>query len=216
MPVVPPPGLVVGGPRVLSPLERDAFNLVFWNSINPWDINLTIAEEDTPGSASGYTGNGDVRIDAADFQYADALHINSTLADTDIFKPGNMQYLCTLIHECTHHWQSTHQRFNYRGPDVDASYIFTPQMLEDLDLYSERYAAAAQIWFLIGWQLRYHTAGNPVDLTHSHPNPVGPTFRYTRIRNIPHVNARRIVGPALALDLQDDFSVYLNDLRFNP
>ena len=93
----------MGGPRVLSPLERDAFNLVFWESIDEWDINLTIAEVDTPGSKAGYSRNGNIRIDAADFPYTDALDINSTRANTDIFKPGNMEYLCTLIHECTHH-----------------------------------------------------------------------------------------------------------------
>ena len=109
--------------RDLSSMEREAVELVFKDAgdpaaistINPDNIRLTIVKSfeprplwgaaKLPPVASTYDGDGLIRISQSAFPHTD-LNASSTRADKDRdeFKPGNMHYLSTLIHQCTHYW----------------------------------------------------------------------------------------------------------------
>ena len=232
--------LAMEGPRPLSPLEREAFRLVFWDSIDPWDISLTVVEpleielerhalldinkrvgnqfrplssiqpqeiidrikqpppieqqlppiERHPATfkrsvqvASTYDGDGKIRINRSVFPHTDALNINSTRTDTQIFKPANMHYLSTLIHECTHYWQEVYGRHTF----YKNFYDFTQDQLLKRDvpeLSANQHASAAQVYFLIAWQLEYRPKGSNVNLTSRSPDPehnVGPVDRFRNI-----------------------------------
>ena len=231
--------LAMEGPRPLSPLERDAFRLVFWDSIDPCDVYLTVVEniEHTVGGTAATYSNGGIQVNGSKFPYTDALGIDSTLANTDIFKPGNMNYLSRLIHESTHHWQSVYKKYDWRGPPNTGLYYFAKKELETLkfikdehpdlrephkfkeeydELLKEQHASAAQVYFIIQWQLEY--SSNPlVNLTYAWSGDeerVGPVERYSEIR-------KRVVrgqsGPwvfrADARSLSNHFNAYLVDLR---
>ena len=208
--------LAMEGTRVLSPLERDAVNLVFQDTIDPWDISLTVVEQlerqvtnrllvTQPWGAikrkvsSTYEGNGKIKINRSAFRHAQALNINSTRSYIDLtdkrgertnpFRPANMHYLSTLIHECTHYWQEVYGR---HGPPVShvntlyqsTNYRFTAEQLSKRDvpeLLSEQHASAAQVYFLIDWQLRYQPKGSNVYLTSQSIDPkhnVGPVDHF--------------------------------------
>ena len=230
--------LEVQGPRPLSPLERDAVKLVFWDSIDPCDFYLTVLEDiehTVPGTVATTTDGGGIKIKGPAFTDTDALDINSTRTNVDIFKPANMNYLSRVIHECTHHWQGVHEKYEWRGPGgVATPYGFSWQELQTLkflreqnryilepekfpeehhELLKEQHASAAQVYFVIDWQLKHQPEGYNVDLTTYEGKRVGPVERYRRIGNIPHTNERRIVTSRVAKDTRDDFSVFLNDLR---
>ena len=180
--------LPLEGTRVLSPLERDAVKLVFEDAIDLWDISLTVVESfkprplwaaaKLPQVASTYDGDGNIRINRSVFPHTDSLNINSTRTDTEIFKPGNMHYLSTLIHECTHYWQEEYGRHgppvsHANAPPQPADYKFVSEQLKQRDvpdLSSEQHASAAQVYFLIEWQLRYQPKGSDVNLTSQSPN----------------------------------------------
>ena len=187
--------LRVQGPRTLSALERDAFELVFGTSLTPPRIQIFEHLDNTadPGGAAGSydAANDIVKIARDAFPYTEDLNGDSTRANTDIFKPGNMKFLNTFIHECTHHWQSVKNRHTDAGP-APSKYEFTRQELEDLDLLKEQHASAAAAWFVIGWQIEYRDVEvEPmINLTEKPPeNNVGKVFRYTEINEIPHVTS---------------------------
>ena len=225
--------LAMEGTRVLSPLEREAVKLVFEDAIDPWDISLTVVESfeprqlwaaaKLPQAVSTYDGDGKIRINRSAFPYTDALHINSTRADTEIFKPGNVRYLSTLIHECTHYWQEVYGQHegpvsHVNAPYRSANHRFTDEQLLKRDvpeLSAEQHASAAQVYFVIEWQLRYQPDGSNVNLTSRSPDPernVGPVDRFNEIhwpRGSPYT-----VGPLFtkyehARDLRDNFFGWL-------
>ena len=218
------PYLELQGPRPLSPLEQDAVRLVFEDSIDPCDVFLTVYEE-RRGNAGGYRGDGNLRLNRSAFGYADALNIDSTRANTDIFKPGNMKYLSTLIHECTHEWQSVYGRYQWRGPSEvkPALYTFTISELTELyplkhkwedernpyykkdpnnpnkkgmlNLLKEQHASAASVYFVIAWQLEY-SSDRLVNLTTNSGEPnVGRVERYHEIAAIPNPNPLDPIPP---------------------
>ena len=187
--------LEVQGPRPLSPLERDAVKLVFWDSIDPCDFYLTVLEDiehTVPGTVATTTDGGGIKIKGPAFTDTDALDINSTRTNVDIFKPANMNYLSRVIHECTHHWQGVHEKYEWRGPGgVATPYGFSWQELQTLkflreqnqyilepekfpeehhELLKEQHVSAAQVYFVIEWQLRYQPKGSDVNLTSQSPN----------------------------------------------
>ena len=231
--------LPLEGPRPLSPLEREAFRLVFWDSIDPCDVYVTVMErlEHTVGGTVASYSDGGIKVNGSRFPYTDALDINSTLANTDIFKPGNMNYLSRLIHESTHHWQSVYKKYDWRGPPDTGVYDFSKKELETLKfikeehpnlkkpdkfkkeyatLLKEQHASAAQIYFLIEWQLEY--SSDPlVNLTYAWGGPderVGPVERYSEIRKeVVHGQSGPWISRADASDLSNHFSAYLVDLR---
>ena len=115
-------------------------------------------------AASTYDGDGKIRISRSAFPHTDALNINSTRADTTIFKPANMHYLSTLIHECTHYWQEVYGRHTF----YKNFYDFTRYQLLKRDvpeLSANQHASAVQIYFLIEWQLAHRPKGSDVNLT---------------------------------------------------
>ena len=185
----------------MSALERDAFELVFGTSLTPPRIQIFEHLDNTadPGGAAGSydAANDIVKIARDAFPYTEDLNGDSTRANTDIFKPGNMKFLNTFIHECTHHWQSVKNRHTDAGP-APSKYEFTRQELEDLDLLKEQHASAAAAWFVIGWQIEYRDVEvEPmINLTEKPPeNNVGKVFRYTEINEIPHVTSNsRVLG----------------------
>ena len=247
--------LPLEGPRPLSPLEREAVELVFWDSIDPCNVYLTVLPVITVQGKSKRTASyssGQITIDRSKFPYTDALGIKSRRAKTDIFKPGNMKYLSTLIHECTHHWQSTYGRYKWSGVDEKLRSHFTlkeltelhplnhkwedernPHYKEDpnkqdiLNLLKEQHASAAQVYFVIAWQLEY-SSDSLVDLTTSSGEPdVGRVERYHRIDDIKFArrddpnppddcNAAppgRRVSRDCAMSIANDFNVFLDELR---
>ena len=133
--------------------------------------------------ASTYDGDGKIRISRSAFPHTDALNINSTRADTNIFKPTNMHYLSTLIHECTHYWQAVYGRHTF----YTNFYDFTQDQLLKRDvpeLSANQHASAVQVYFLIEWQLEHQPKGSNVNLTSRSPNPelnVGPVDRFRNI-----------------------------------
>lgn len=233
--------LPLEGPRPLSPLEREAFRLVFWDSIDPCDVYVTVIEkiEHTVKNAVATYSNGGIKFGRSRFPYTDALNIDSTLANTDIFKPANMNYLSRLIHECTHHWQSVHNKYTLRAPSGakrapygislkqltrlkflrdENKYIQDPENFpeEYHELYKEQHATAAQIYFLIEWQLE-HSSDPLVNLTYAYSSKeevVGPASRYTEIQEqVVRGQPGPRVSREFAKGLKTHFRVYLNDLR---
>ena len=199
--------LAVQGPRPLSPLEEEAVDFVFQRQppagVEPTEIvseiQLEIVEH-IPRYIkpwlrvvpSTYDGNGIITISSSAFPHAQALNKDSTrkfLGSTDRwgeriepFRPGNMHYLSTVIFECAHHWQEKYNLYRNPGYPGDPPYHFNQEQLKDLRLFSEQHASAAQIYFLIQWQMRYK--GFPINLTSQPSNSersVGPVDRYTRI-----------------------------------
>ena len=133
--------------------------------------------------ASTYDGNGKIRINRSAFPHTDALSINSTRADTKVFKPANMHYLSTLIHECTHYWQEVYGRHTF----YKNFYDFTRDQLLKRDvpeLSANQHASAVQVYFLIDWQLAHRPKGSDVNLTSqakSAKDNVGPVDRFHKI-----------------------------------
>ena len=225
--------LPLEGPRPLSPLEQEAFRLVFWDSIDPCDVYVTVFD-DIYKEGGYYSGAGSIQINRSKFLDAN-LHMNSTHTNTDILKPANIRCLSTLIHECTHHWQWTHKRYQWSGPgDVKTLYAFTRNELtevppsrkwwdqnpwpnKDLDmlnLLKEQHAAAAQVYFVIKWQLEHLPEGSDVNLSYKKLNRVGTVDRYHEIRKRDNDNdGQLIVSRDIAEDLTHHFSAYLVDLR---
>ena len=83
----------------MSDLEQDAFNLVFGADNTIKRPKIQIVEHidnaaDTGGPAGSYDAVNDiVKIARAAHQYTEDLNGDSTRANTDIFKPGNMKFL---------------------------------------------------------------------------------------------------------------------------
>lgn len=183
-------------------------------------------------STSDYDGNGKITISKSAFPHTQALNERSTHyslgngGHTDLFRPGNMHYLSALIHECAHHWQGKYNRHTDSRLGRGA-YDFTERQLikENVpDFSSEQHASAAQVYFVIAWQLRHRpwprpitaeTRGPNVDLT-SKPldsdRSVGPVHHYDRISSIPHTNGRRIVSNLAAKGMRNTFHEYLREL----
>lgn len=241
-------GLQVQGPRSLSPLEREAVDLVFEGSLDPCgDVYLTVFEH-LGGDAGKHRGFGDIRISKQKFWRTDALKINSTSANTKILQPGNIQYLSTLIHECTHQWQWNYDRYLWSGPVNEIPYIFTlkeltelhplkhkwddernPRYKEDpnnpnkkgiLNLLKEQHASAAQVYFMIKWQLKYLPEGSNVNLSHRRapknppPNYVGSAHRFDEIPKLDgDKDGQLFVSRGIAEDLADHFKWFLYELR---
>ena len=243
-------GLTPHGPRKLSNLERAAIDLVFRAYTRPGPKRETIFDRLTislvpasdPTDRGSYADNH-IEIGIKSHQCADDLDYYSALSNTDILKPGNMDYLNTFIHECTHHWQVFHSKYQWRGVFGEEPYDFTRQELTEsppskhkamhaknpvyqkskrldiLDLLKEQHASAAATWFVIGWQLKYtpdHV--NRIDLTTTLSNrpvrhSVGTVDRYEEIKNRTQSERGRWVTRDKAIMLASDFDIVLDELR---
>ena len=206
------------GPRKLSNLEKAALDLVFEaypiprNNEKKETIFDTLTVSHLPVSKSLDRGSlleRHIRIGIETHRCADDLGYCSALGNTDILKPGNLDYLNTFVHECTHHWQTANETYKWRGPPNTGLYGFTQQELEEMkflkadnpyieeserekfpeehhQLLREQHASAVATWFVIAWQLKYTRVGETkeIDLTtgglgHS----VGTVDRYYGIKN---------------------------------
>ena len=194
--------------------------------------------------ASTYESGGKITISGSAFPYTQALNKNSTrrwvdseakYSDkelTERFRPGNMHYLSTLIYQCARHWQWTYRRRDDYRPGWGPPYHFTKEQLTAGNrpaISGERHASAAQIYFLIAWQLRYRLSPSPivdgktevpyVDLTSQPPDSehsVGPVDRYDLIAGKdPDENGQLIVRYQDAVELKAPFSAYETELH-NP
>lgn len=184
-------GLTIHGPRRVSQLEKDAIRLVFGDSDSFSDaklrdtVRIQVVNEVIVGgeNSRGRQENGKIFISKKMNPEADDLDHSNTRANTNIFTPGNLQYLNTLIHEAAHWWERDNNKFTTRI----GVYGFDYDELRDLDFRcKEQHASAAGTWFVIGWQLEYGS-GN-VNLTSRPrylPEVVGTVDRYEEIDNIP-------------------------------
>ena len=153
--------------------------------------------------------------------YTDDIDHSNTRGNTDLWKPGNLYYLDTFIHEAAHWWQKDQNRYTDRTPDYDFDY----DMVRDLDFpCKEGHAAAVAVAFILSWQLRYRPTNQNVDLTHSprfKPEFVGKVNRYEEIRNIATQSgsnnppAGRHVTRTKAQQLLDAFNILLDQLNGN-
>ena len=190
--------------------------------------------------ASTYESGGKITISGSAFPHTQALNKKSTRSYLDLtvgsfqrtepFRPGNMHYLSTLIYQCARHWQWTYNwRDDYR-PGWGPPYHLTKEQLQAEDrpaISGERHASAAQIFFLIAWQVRYRrgAAGgaedaqepSDVDLTSQPSNSesyVGPVDRYDEIAGEKlDENGRPIVTKGRVGQLQAHFGYYVNELQ---
>ena len=228
------PQLRVHGPRRLSPLEKDAVRLVFGNSGSFTDVKIRdkiriqfVWEIDGQPKWRGSQGDGLIKISIKNHPYTDFLNHSSTRGTVDIFKPGNMQYLNTFIHECTHWWQEDNDRYQYSASGGLERYNFDFDELQDLTFPDkEAHASAAGTWFVIGWQLEYRDVEvEPmINLTASPvAHRVGTANRYSVIRDIPNAPSnseysgrwvpRESEEELSAEDLSSHFTTVLEELR---
>ncbi len=232
------PQLRVHGPRRLSPLEIDAVRLVFGDSESFTDEKIRdkiriqlVWEFDGQPSWRGSENDGLIKIAIRKHPYTDFLNHSSTRSTVDIFKPGNMEYLNTFIHECTHWWQDDNDRYDFTIPGGVERYNFDYDTLRDLTFRDkEAHASAAGTWFVIGWQLEYRDVEVEPMINLNHTNVVakyhvGTVDRYQEIQSLPNtVNDKndRYYGRWVpreseedlsAEDLSSHFSVLLDELR---
>ena len=81
-------------------------------------------------------------------------------------------------------------------------------------LVAERHASAAQVYFVLAWQLRYLRPDADVNLTSQPPDSVGPVDRYDEIAHEEHnENGQRIVPYELVARWRNDFRDYILDLQ---
>ena len=140
-------GLTPHGPRWLSKLERAAIHLVFSEYSKP--AERRIFDRTTIRTVPEYVVNDDhwrgsynsntITIAIDRHQCADDLDFYSALSNTDILKPGNMDYLNTFIHECTHRWQSIHKKYTDAGPYRPVPYDFSFEELRTLKFIKEHH-----------------------------------------------------------------------------
>ena len=180
--------------RRLSELEKAAIDLVFKDSrsFSPTMLANTIeVKVEKKGNRAdgenprGEQLNGLIKIYRDQFRWTDAIDGGSTVGNTDIFKPGNLEYLNTFIHEAAHWWQEHQNRYRDRTPD----YEFTYDMLRNVNFpCKEGHASAVATWFIIAWQLKYRPADQLINLTCDGGIPgrwhVGTVERYTEIAKI--------------------------------
>ena len=236
--------------RKLSNLEKAAIHLVF-NAYQNLGIGhgtifdrLRISHLPVSGPLDrGLYGNNHIKIGIETHGCADELDYYSSLSNTDILKPGNMDYLNTFIHEVTHHWQTFHETYTYGVPfGVDQLYGFSRQELDEMKflkkhnkyikdsdrekfpekrdmLLREQHASAVATWFIIKWQLEYTLdTVDRIDLTTSYHNrpvrhSVGTVDRYYEIMRKDHDTDGRWVSRQEAKRLASHFEGVRRELR---
>ena len=211
--------LRVQGPRVLSDLERAAFNLVFGEATTPLGTSITLPQIkirehiDNYGDLGGAGGQYDVVNDIVEIAidkhpYAEDMDGDTTVDDIDLTRPHNIKYLATLIHEAGHHWQSVNNRYNTRI----GIYDFDNEVLKSLKFVcKEQHAAVGQVYFILKWQL--HHGHDPINITQAGGGKsVGPVNRYASIAEILPPTGDRDISRSKAIQLVSKFGKYLADL----
>ena len=198
-------------------MEKAAVDLVFWESHKPEEkrifneLKISFVPDLGPGMRGNYANNR-IKISIRKFPCTDKMNRTSTIENTDIFKPGNMQYLNTLIHECTHHWQA----HSNRDIPTFGEYDFTKNQMMFWDLDREGHASAIATWFIIEWQRKF-AYGDKVNLTTKPPgHSVGTVDRYDQILKIPQDEQHgRWIPMMTAWEMTKPFSRLLNEVRDN-
>ena len=211
-------GLTRHGPRHLNSLEKAAVDSVFWaysvqneGKKNIFDqLCISMVDDLGPGRRGSYNNNH-IKMSIRKFPCTDNMNRLSALGNREIFKPGNMDYLNTFIHEATHHWQAHNEYFPQFG-----EYEFTKNQLMIWDLDREGHASAAATWFILWWQIKY-AYGDKVNLTTELPgHSVGTVDRYDEIQKIPQDERHgRWVPLMTAIELAKPFNRLVNILRDN-
>lgn len=189
--------------RLLNDLEKAAIDLVFKDSptFSPTMLANTVkvkVEEVgiTPrgDSKRGEQNGGVITIYRSGFRWGDAIDANTGLVN--IFKPGNLDYLNTFIHEATHWWQVHQRRYNRLflpaselSHETDPKrYAFDYDQLRNLAFRDkEAHASAVATWFIIAWQLEHRPADQLINLTDREIQrrfAVGTVTRYSEIAKI--------------------------------
>ena len=208
--------------RELSDLEKAAIDLVFKDSpsFSPTMLSDTVEIEVKPGrhgapgnNPRGGQANGLITIYRSEFVWADAIDGDSTVGNTDIFKPGNLDYLNTFIHEAAHWWQTHQNRYQIYLPHSEIESPTDPKRY-DFDYYQlrnltfddkEAHASAVATWFIIAWQLEHRPADQLINLTSDVGLPskwnVGTLHRYDEIDKIPHraSSATNVTSPPVGV-----------------
>ena len=194
----PEPVLALQADRLLNDLEKAAIDLVFKGSpsFSPTMLSSTVrvnVEEEwilpDGGRADGSQGNGVITIYRSKHIFTDAIDANTGLVN--IFKPGNLFYLNTFIHEAAHWWQDHQHRYqiHLQNPETTAErYDFDYYQLRDLAFDDqEAHASAVATWFIIAWQLEHRPDDQLINLTQKgrhRDEHVGKMNRYTEIAKI--------------------------------
>ena len=126
-----------------------------------------------------------VEISRSNFRYVDDISSRSTLANTDLVKPQNVEMFAVIVHEFAHHFQ---YEYGLLGNDDRAGiYAYTAEDLKDPNnMGREQVASAVQDWFVIAWQLEHGTG--KVNLTNYHYWNHTIQGRFDKIAEIPHVD----------------------------
>ena len=213
-----PEYLTIAPPRLLSPLEKYAVGLAFDGAVNPDGPTVEIIEREKLNLGGGKTDfaagshtNGMIQMARCSHRHTDNMTINSTVDNTDLRKPSNIAYLARLVHESAHYWQWIHQCY----PNSMSEYTFDREALRGPKFVGkEQHASAAQVYFILKWQL--HHGHDPINLTNkqSGEEDVGPVNRFTRIRTILHNDqGQRLISREFAQQIADMFDDFLVDLN---
>ncbi len=176
---------------------------------------------------STYDSSGLITISRSAFPHTDDLHERSTFRNTKKLKPANIHYLSTFIYQCTRYWQWVYDRRRTPIRNSGSAYHFTTsQLIKDNfpELVAERHASAAQVYFVLAWQVRHapwtriegHRKFADIDLTSGPPDneqSVGPVDRYDEIVRIKRAIGRPIVTYEVATNLMNNFRDYILDLQ---
>ena len=197
----PEPVLALQEERLLNDLEKAAIDLVFKDSpsFSPTMLSSTVrakVEEEwilpMGNKAHGSQNNGVITIYRGKHTFTDPIDADSTVGPA-MFKPGNLYYLNTFMHEAAHWWQEHQNRYriNLQNPNTTAErYDFDYYQLRDLAFDDqEAHASAVATWFIIAWQLEHRPADQLINLTDKgrhRDEAVGKMTRYTEIANIAH------------------------------
>ena len=213
---IPFSALPLQGKRQLNDLEKAAIDLVFKDSPSFSDtmlantVRVKVEKEwITPDgdSAGASQSGGIITIYRSRFFWTDAIDAGSTVGNTDIFKPGNLFYLNTFMHEATHWWQQHQNRYQIYLPPSELTsstdtkrYDFDYYQLRDLAFRDkEAHASAVATWFIIAWQLEHRPADQLINLTNRGAQVrfwVGTVARYSEIAKIDSLtSANRDTSP---------------------
>ena len=162
--------------RPLSPLERSVIEFVFGEDVlNPDNICIIVSEIIGDDTAVGTYWQADNRIRIAKKYLpntSNEINGDSTVDNTDLLDPGNMEYLGIFVHEVAHRWQEVASqtialRFFNKFKNPDQVYKFDESDLDDFQgLSTEQHASILEVWFGISWQLDHAPPdGTMIDIT---------------------------------------------------
>ena len=179
--------------------------------------------------AHGSTHN-QIQIATRSHRYASEINADSTVSNTDVVRPQNIDLFSTVVHELIHHWQFKYELYGNRNRD--GIYEYTAEDLKNpANMGLEQVASAMADWFVISWQIENTPDGTDVNLTNDKYWNQTVLDNFDKIAEIPHVDTdlpfddgnvilnipQRIVTEAEAMELLEYFEelrTYLCTQRF--